>query len=177
MSTPRLAIAGLVAIFLAAIVAANLISTSYGPEASIYSAFFLIGLDLTTRDALHDFWGDRPSRYAKLAALILVGALLSYVINQDAATIARASALSFAAATAADTLVYALLRRAEWLERVNGSNVVGAAVDSVLFPTLAFGGFMWGITLGQFTAKVAGGLLWSMALRRAVVRRPAEARG
>ena len=45
-----------------------------------------------------------------------------------------------------------------------GSNVFGALVDSLVFPTIAFGGFLPWITLGQFAAKVAGGFLWSLVL-------------
>ena len=58
------------------------------------------------------------------------------------------------------------------LLRVNGSNVVGAAVDSLVFPTLAFGAFLWPIVLGQFAAKVAGGVLWSL-VRAVPLRRRA----
>jgi hypothetical protein len=42
--------------------------------------------------------------------------------------------------------------------------VPSAAVDSIVFPTIAFGGFLPLITLGQFAAKVAGGAVWSIIL-------------
>lgn len=172
--TKRLTIFGLVALFLAAIVAANLITTHYGPTASIYNAFFLIGLDLTTRDRLHDFWGEH--RWPKMAALILAGSALSYLVNRDAARIAEASAIAFAASELVDALSYQAMHRRPWLERSNVSNVLSAAVDSAVFPTLAFGGtFLWGITFGQFTAKVAGGFLWSLILGRVRARRVAAA--
>lgn len=41
-----------------------------------------------------------------------------------------------------------------------------AAIDSVLFPTLAFGVFMPHIVLMQFAAKVGGGAIWSWVLRK-----------
>lgn len=169
----RLTEAGLVVVFLAAIVAANLITSRYGPEASIYNAFFLIGLDLTTRDALHDFW--ERHRIPKMAALIGAGALIAFLLDADAGRVATASAVAFAAAISADWATYSLLRRREWLERANVSNVVGAAVDSIVFPTLAFGSFKWAITFGQFTAKVAGGFIWSVLLGRLRARRLAVA--
>ena len=50
-----------------------------------------------------------------------------------------------------------------WL-RVNGSNVPSAAVDSIVFPSLAFGTFLPWIILGQFAAKVCGGFAWSLIL-------------
>ena len=50
------ATAALVGLYLSAIVAANLIVNHFGPSASIITALVLIGLDLTTRDHLHDAW-------------------------------------------------------------------------------------------------------------------------
>lgn len=64
----RLIAGGLVGLFLSAIVGANLISAHFGPGASIYNAFFLIGLTLTTRDRLHDLWGR--NRFRNMALLI-----------------------------------------------------------------------------------------------------------
>jgi uncharacterized PurR-regulated membrane protein YhhQ (DUF165 family) len=61
--------------------------------------------------------------------------------------------------------MYHLLRHRRWSIKVNGSNVVSAAADSLIFPTLAFGALLPWIVLGQFVAKVAGGALWSIVLR------------
>jgi len=158
----------LVAVFLAAITAANLISAHYGPEASIYNAFALIGLTLVIRDQLHDEWQEH--RLPKMLALIVVGSALAYLVTPDAGRIGMASGVAFLAAESVDALVYHAARSWEWLERSNVSNLFGAAVDSVVFPTLAFGGFMWGITLGQFTAKVAGALLFSLIIARTIRR-------
>jgi uncharacterized PurR-regulated membrane protein YhhQ (DUF165 family) len=66
----------------------------------------------------------------------------------------------------ADWLAYTALRSKPWLVRSNGSNVVGAAVDSVIFPTLAFGGFLPHIVALQFAAKVGGGAVWAWLLRK-----------
>jgi queuosine precursor transporter len=149
----------LVAVYLAAIVVANLITARYGPAASIYNAFALIGLDLITRDRLADFWGT--TRWAKMALLIAAGSALSYLIAQDARSVAEASAISFACAETGEGLVYHLLRHRQWVERANTSAWLGAAIDSLVFPTLAFGGLVWSTSVGQFTAKTAGALLWS----------------
>ena len=156
---------GLVGLYLAAIVAANLITARYGPGASIFNAFALIGLDLTTRDRLHDAWhGEHLVR--KMVVLIGAGSLLSWFLNRGAGQVAVASFVAFALASAADGVAYHGLRSRPWFQRANGSNVVGAAVDSVVFPTIAFGGLMPWVTLGQFAAKVGGGFLWSLVLRR-----------
>jgi uncharacterized PurR-regulated membrane protein YhhQ (DUF165 family) len=160
-------------ITLGAIVAANLITTEFGPEASIYNAFFLIGLVLVVRDLAHDAWQNH--RALKMGALIGTGALVSYLVNNDAQQIAIASCVAFAAAETADGLLYHAARRLPWLERSNLSNLLGAAVDSIVFPWIAFNGFMWAITFGQFSAKVAGGVLFSLLLLRVRGRRAAPA--
>ncbi len=164
---------GLIALFLAAITAANLISAHYGPEASIYNAFALIGLTLVIRDQLHDEW--QGHRLPKMLTLIVAGSALAYLVTPDAGKIGMASGVAFLCAESVDALVYHAVRRWEWLERSNFSNLFGAAVDSLVFPTLAFGGLMWGITLGQFTAKVAGALLFTLLISRTLKRDPAPA--
>lgn len=157
----------LIALYLIAIVLANLLVARFGPSVTIINAFLFIGLDLTTRDYLHGRWRHNHLGF-KMLALIGAGSLLSYALNVNAGPIALASFVAFAAAGAADTLTYSLLGDKSKLLRINGSNVVSAAVDSLLFPLLAFGWpLLWWIVLGQFVAKVAGGFIWSMVLRRA----------
>ena len=94
----------LVAIYLAAIVAANLIVTHKGPTWSVYLAFVFIGLDLVCRDRLHDAWHGHVVR--NMAALIVAGSAISYVVNRDAGRIALASCLAFGAAATADAVVH-----------------------------------------------------------------------
>lgn len=154
-----------VCLYLTAIVLANLTTAAFGPAWSIVNAFLFIGLDLTARDKLHDAWHNNGIVW-KMAALIATGSLLSYALNRNAGAIAMASFVAFACAAVADTVVYSALRRRGYLQRVNGSNVVSAAVDSLVFPTIAFSGVMPLITLGQFAAKVAGGFVWSLALMK-----------
>lgn len=149
--------------YLAAIVAANLTVVMWGPSMTIVNAFLFIGLDLTARDKLHDAWHGRML-WPKMALLIATGSALSWTINRDAGQIALASFVAFALAGAVDAGAYHLLRHRAWWQRVNGSNVLSAAVDSLVFPTLAFGAFLPVIVLGQFAAKVAGGAMWSLVL-------------
>ena len=65
-----------------------------------------------------------------------------------------------------------MLFRSEFLRhrnktvQINGSNIAGAAVDSVVFPTLAFGGLMWEIVALQFFAKTIGGFVWAKVLKK-----------
>ena len=156
--------AGLAGLYLAAIVAANLIITQFGPSATIIIAFLFIGLDITARDRLHESWRGR-GLWPKMAALIASGSLLSWLVNRNAGPIALASFVAFAASGAADTLAYHALRHRPWTVKVNGSNVVSAAVDSLIFPTLAFGVLLPFVVVGQFIAKVAGGALWAAVLK------------
>lgn len=154
-----------VGLWLGAITAANLIAAHFGPEASIYNAFALIGLTLVLRDRLHDIW--QTHRVPKMVALIVAGSLLAYLVAPSAGKIGLASGVAFLCSESVDGLVYALVRRWPWLERSNTSNFAGAAVDSLIFPTIAFGGVLWGVTVGQFTAKVAGALLFTLIIQRA----------
>ena len=154
----------LVAAYLAAIVAANLSVEHWGPQAAIYNAFFFIGLDLTCRDALHDLWRGRLIR--NMSLLIVAGSALSYVVNRDTGRIALASMIAFGAAATVDAVAYHLLRDRTWYERANQSNILGAGVDSALFLPLAFGIFPWTVMFAQFTAKVAGGVVWTFVLSK-----------
>lgn len=149
--------------YLVAIVAANLTVAMWGPSMTIVNAFLFIGLDLTARDKLHDAWHGNGLVW-KMGALIATGSVLSWLLNQNAAQIAVASFVAFAAASVVDTVAYHMLRNRVWWQRVNGSNVLSAAVDSVVFPTLAFGALLPVIVLGQFAAKVLGGAVWSAVL-------------
>lgn len=154
-----------VILYLAAIVIANYTIAMFGPVVSPFNAFLLIGLDLVCRDRLHDAW-QRRNLPAKMLSLIVAGGVLSYLLNPAAGQIAIASSVSFVLTSIADGTGYQLLRHRGWLTRSNVSNIFGAAVDSLVFPTLAFGVLMPEIVLMQFVAKVAGGAVWSLLLRR-----------
>lgn len=152
-----------VGLYLMAIVAANLSIAWFGPGVSIANAFLFIGLDLTVRDKLHDAWNGKSLTW-KMLGLIASGSLLSWLLNRDAGPIALASFVAFMLANVADSLMYQVLGGRAKLIKVNGSNVVSAAVDSLVFPTLAFGSLLWPIVVGQFVAKVSGGFVWSVLL-------------
>ena len=154
-----------VIIYLVAIVLANLTLLLFGPTASIFNAFILIGLDLSLRDKLHDQWYGK-NLWLKMLALICGGSAITVALNWEALPIAIASATAFLASGIGDALLYAKLRNYKFLIRSNGSNVAGSALDSVIFPTMAFGVFMPEIIIGQFVAKIAGGAVWSFILSR-----------
>jgi hypothetical protein len=160
----------LVTAYLCAIVAANLTVAEWGPQMAVYNAFLFIGLDLASRDALHDMWRGHLLR--NMAALIATGSGLSYLAGlwigsgPFVGQIAVASAVAFGAAATADAITYHLLRHKTWHERVNQSNIAGAAVDSVVFAALWPFGFQFAVVFAMFAAKVAGGVVWALILGR-----------
>lgn len=150
--------------YVAAMLLANLLVSKFGPAISPVLAFFLIGFDLSMRDWLHV-----RLRAWQMVGLIGVAGALTYTLNPAAGMIAVASAVAFTSAALVDWATFTRLR-GSWLFRANGSNVAGAAVDSLIFPTLAFGALMPHIVLLQFVAKVAGGAIWAALLARTVQR-------
>ena len=152
-------------IYIAALVAANLLVAWLGVWFSLVNAFVLIGLDLSLRDKLHDLWeGDKLP--IKMGGLIATASIVSYAINPATGMIAFASLAAFCLSMVADSLAYEYLKGKDWMVRVNGSNIAGSAVDSVVFPTIAFGGLMLEIVALQFIAKVGGGYIWSRIFKR-----------
>lgn len=149
-----------IAVYAIAMTAANLTIATFGPWVSPINAFFLIGLDLALRDWLHvrlKVW--------QMGALIASTGALTFMLNPTAGHIAVASAVAFTAAALVDWITFIRLR-GTWLIKANGSNIAGAAIDSLVFPTLAFGVLMPHIVAMQFIAKVAGGALWALVISK-----------
>jgi uncharacterized PurR-regulated membrane protein YhhQ (DUF165 family) len=101
--------------------------------------------------------------------LIAGSSALSYAVNPASGQIALASFIAFSVSALADWATFRTIL-GSWLRKSLGGVTVGAAIDSVLFPTIAFGALMPAVVLAQFAAKVAGGTLWSMLLARHVAR-------
>lgn len=149
-----------IVVYAIAMTAANLTIATFGPWVSPINAFFLIGLDLALRDWLHvrlKVW--------QMGALIASTGALTFMLNPTAGHIAVASAVAFTAAALVDWITFIRLR-GTWLIKANGSNIAGAAIDSLVFPTLAFGVLMPHIVAMQFIAKVAGGALWALVISK-----------
>lgn len=153
----------LVSLYAAAIIAANLLVAQFGPSITPINAFFLIGLDL----ALRNYLSLKINRY-QMAAMILGTGTLSYLITPATGMIAVASGVAFTLAALADWATFNTVQ-GQWMKRNLAGNSVGALVDSVIFPTLAFGSLMPMIVLAQFTAKVAGGAAWGYLISKRLV--------
>jgi uncharacterized PurR-regulated membrane protein YhhQ (DUF165 family) len=143
-----------------AMIAANLLVATFGPSVTAINAFLLIGLDLTLRDWLH----FRLKTW-QMGGLIIGTGLITYALNPASGMIAVASAVSFLAASIVDWAMF-VKTTGSWIKRANVSNTAGAAVDSLLFPTIAFGALMPEIVALQFIAKVSGGAVWSYVLEK-----------
>lgn len=148
-------------IYIIAINAANWLVFAFGPGITPLNAFLLIGLDLTLRDYMHEHLG-----MMKIVAISIFAGVSSYWLNPAGGQIAVASSVSLIMASLADAGVYQRLIRRTWFKKVNVSNAAGAAVDSVIFPLLAFGALLPWVVAAQFVAKLAGGFVWSLVLRR-----------
>lgn len=147
-----------IAIYALAMTAANLSISHFGPWVSPINSFLFIGLDLALRDLLH-----QRLKAWQMGCLIAFTGFLTYLLNPAAGMIAIASAVSFTAASVVDWAVFAKMT-GTWIKRANGSNVAGAVVDSLVFPTLAFGVLMPQIVVLQFAAKVTGGAFWAYVI-------------
>jgi uncharacterized PurR-regulated membrane protein YhhQ (DUF165 family) len=129
-----------------------LIPVGFGLHAP--SGVLLVGLALVLRDWVHEAGGAK----AALAA-IGVGGLVSWLFAPPALVLA--SVLAFVIAELADLAVYAPLRAKRLWLAVLLSGIVGAAVDSAVFLSVAFGSL-------EFIAGQIIGKLW-MTLIAAVV--------
>lgn len=141
---------------------ANLSVAAFGPVISPLNSFLFIGLDLTLRDWLH----VRLKAWQMTGLIVGTGAI-TFLLNPAAGQIAVASSMAFTAAALVDWATFARLK-GSWMLRANVSNVAGAAVDSLLFPTIAFGALMPHIVVMQFVAKVGGGFVWAYLFRNKV---------
>ena len=150
-----------ITVYAIAMTIANLLVVAFGPAITPVNAFVLIGLDLALRDWLHIKLSAK-----KMLGLIVATGAITYALNPAAGQIAIASAVSFTAAAFIDWGVFQRLSNQSWIVRSNASNVAGAAIDSLIFPTIAFGVLMPEIVAMQFIAKVAGGAVWSFAIAR-----------
>ena len=153
----------LVLLYAAAIIVANLLVAQFGPSITPINAFFLIGLDL----ALRNYLSFKMTK-VQMAAMILGTGTLSYLVNPAAGMIAIASGVAFTLAALTDWATFNTVQ-GQWMKRNLAGNSVGALVDSVVFPTIAFGGLMPVIVLAQFVAKVAGGTAWGYLINKRLV--------
>lgn len=137
--------------FVALVVASNVLTAEYGLLLGFVAAgTFTAGLVLAARDAVRETAGVWWA-----LVCIAAGCAVSAVMAGPA--LALASGAAFALSELADTAVYEPLRRRSKTTALAWSNLVGSAVDSVLFLWLA--GFpLWPGVVGQV------GIKWAVAV-------------
>jgi len=148
---------------------ANIVTTRgfelIGPYIMPIVAFIFIGVDITLRDKIHERWA-RKGLWWKMGFLICGGSLLSWVTYPEAGQVALASALAFCGAGIVDTFIYHIVRKKSRRAAIHTSNVGSAAIDSLIFPFVAFGILALPIIAMQFAAKVAGGSIFEVVWHR-----------
>jgi uncharacterized PurR-regulated membrane protein YhhQ (DUF165 family) len=166
--------AAAIAAFIATIVLANHLTTEYGLIPVGFglvatAGTYLAGLAFVLRDAVQDTAG----RWATIA-VIGAGAAISYLVADP--RIALASAAAFALIELADFAIYTPLRRQGYIRAATASNIVGAAVDTLVF--LAIAGFPIAAAFtGQMVGKLTVTLIVVLAIGsvRALFREPLDA--
>lgn len=153
----------IVALFLTAIVLANLLVSIFGQIALVFTGFFLIPFDLVARDILHDRWrrNGRTELICRIGSLVIAGAIVTSLLNIDASRIAIASVAAFVVGTTINTVLYYFMAHFRREKRMVISNSIVAVIDSTLFPLLALGLIDLRISLAQIILKCAGGLMWA----------------
>ncbi len=149
----------LIIIYLLSIILANFFVYLFGQGAVIINSFLFIGLDLTTRDLLHNIW--KNNLRVKMLFLIFSGSLFSYILNNQVYNIALASFVAFFISGIVDFVIYNIFLKYGKNKAINISNVFSSFSDSLLFPLIAFGfPISFAIFIGQFLAKIFGGYFW-----------------
>lgn len=125
------------------------------------SGVLMIGVALVLRDYVQERIGP-----VGVLVAIIGGAAVSLLVSPIA--VALASAAAFAISELADFAVYTPLRRRNLSAAVLASGIVGAAVDSILFLSLAFGSleFLSGQIVGKLWMSAAAALGLAVLGRR-----------
>ena len=154
-------------LYIMAVAIASGVVSAYGPAALPYTALFLIGLDLTTRDFLHEYLTDRAVRPLLFMMLIITaGGMVNLATATGGRQIVVASTAAFLLGGYVDMLVYHWLSSQTVAVRVLGSNLASALVDSTVFPLLAFSMLSMPLLAQQTALKVIGGAVWLLILRK-----------
>jgi uncharacterized PurR-regulated membrane protein YhhQ (DUF165 family) len=163
--------------YLALAILANWLAAAYTVHVPLTdlvapAGVFAIGGILVLRDWLQQLAGLRWTM-----ALVYVAGLVSWGVAEAAGwsslqKVAVASVVAFTVSETIEAVVFTPLRNRNLAAGVLASGVVGTAVDSWLFLTIAFGSlaFFWGQFAGKVEMVLVGAAL--TATRRALVPAP-----
>ncbi len=148
-----------ISVYLLALILANFIVLWLGKPGLVLTAFILIPFDFVMRAYFHETWKGKDL-FINMFLLIASAGVLTYILNPDAKHIAIGSATAFICAQTTAGILYQALISKPYFVKVNGSDLAGILVDSVVFQWVAFHSLDWGITWTQTVMKVLGGLAW-----------------
>lgn len=130
-----------------------------GQNALIFTAVFLVPFDFVLRAYFHERWkGKKLIR--NLGIIIIIGGILTYLINSNALHIAAGSTAGFLVANIAASLYYQALIKKSYFVKVNGSDLFAIIADSFVFQYIAFNNVSLNVMSAQIALKITGGLLW-----------------
>lgn len=150
---------GLIILYLAALIAANLIVKHFGAYGLWFSSVILIPFDFVCRCIFHENW--KGIKLVKnLILLTLASGLITVLLNYDALNIALASFAGIAAVQIGAGLFYQRFKNKSLFFKVNLSDLVAIVIDSIVFQYVAFQIIDFEVTGGQILIKFIGGLFW-----------------
>lgn len=145
--------------YIGAAVLSNFIVLRYAQYGLIITALFIVPFDFVIRAYFHETWRGWQL-FFRLSVLILSASLITFALNHKTMMIAIASFCAFLLAHTSASAFYQLMRKHTYLIKVNGSDIIGAVVDSTVFQLIAFGALSSTISVTQVLLKVLGGFLW-----------------
>lgn len=155
----------IIAAYLLAIVVSNMAVAHFGQPALILTAWVLIPFDFVARDILHGRWKGRRL-WPRMMLLLAVGGAITIALNTGAMRVALASVAAFGLGVTINTILYQLFDALPRFRRMTYSNAVVSAVDSLVFPLLAFGAVSVTLSLAQCLSKALGAVVWAYIVTR-----------
>jgi len=149
--------------YLITMVLGNLFVKHFGAYGLFFTSFVFIPYDFMVRCLLHENWKGKRL-FIRLFSLISVAAIITYLFNKNALNIALASVTAFAVSSLCASLFYQLFIKSKYFIKVNGSDLIGIIIDSILFQTIAFSIINPFVISGQILVKFIGGILWYVLL-------------
>ena len=125
----------------------------------IFTALFLIPFDFVMRCIFHETWkGWKLIR--NMSGLVFGASLITMIINWNSLPIALGSMFGFIAAQIGAGIFYQKFIKSSTFFKVNGSDLVGIVMDSIVFQLVAFSVINFEVTISQILLKFVGGLFW-----------------
>lgn len=150
----------MLSLYVSLFILANLLVGIFGPWITPINALVIIGADMVIRDRI-----QYENGFSWAIFCCLLAGIITFLINPETQMIAVASFVSILLAGISSALVFKL-KNGNFYSKSYPANVICAAIDSLVFPYVAFGSIMFDISLMQFIAKVVGATLVLYIMRK-----------